>query len=79
MDALQLLTFDMIGWSTGGAVCLQFAANYPDYCQRLIVLASASTRGYPFDTDLGTGNPASYAIVGRILCFSQWTIFYILV
>ncbi|MFF6014589.1 intracellular short-chain-length polyhydroxyalkanoate depolymerase [Lysinibacillus fusiformis] len=60
VDALQLLTFDMIGWSTGGAVCLQFAANYPDYCQRLILLASASTRGYPFYTDLGTGNPASF-------------------
>ncbi|MED3798159.1 alpha/beta hydrolase [Lysinibacillus capsici] len=60
VDALQLQSFDMIGWSTGGAVCMQFVANYPGHCQRLILLASASTRGYPFYTDLGTGNPASF-------------------
>ncbi|MFJ7980048.1 alpha/beta fold hydrolase [Lysinibacillus xylanilyticus] len=56
VDAIQLKQFDMIGWSTGGAVCMQFVAQYPGYCQQLILLASASTRGYPFYTDLGTGN-----------------------
>ncbi|MEK4170877.1 alpha/beta hydrolase [Lysinibacillus sp. FSL L8-0312] len=60
VDAMQLQSFDMIGWSTGGAVCMQFAANYPGYCQQLILLASASTRGYPFYTDLGTGDPACF-------------------
>ncbi|KOS68507.1 3-oxoadipate enol-lactonase [Lysinibacillus contaminans] len=59
VDELQLTHFDMIGWSTGGAVCMQFVANYPGYCQRLLLLASASTRGYPFYTNLGTGNQAS--------------------
>lgn len=60
VDAISLKHFDMIGWSTGGAVCMQFVANYPGYCQRLILLASASTRGYPFYSDLGTGNHASF-------------------
>lgn len=59
VDALQLKRFDLIGWSTGGAVSMQFVANYQGYCQRLILLASASTRGYPFYTDLGTGNQTS--------------------
>ncbi|WP_107950520.1 alpha/beta fold hydrolase [Lysinibacillus parviboronicapiens] len=59
VDAIQLKHFSMIGWSTGGAVCMQFVANYPGYCQRLILLASASTRGYPFYSDLGTGNQAA--------------------
>jgi len=59
VDAIQLKQFDMIGWSTGGAVSMQFVANYPGYCQRLILLASASTRGYPFYTDLGTSNQGS--------------------
>ncbi len=59
VDAIQLQQFDMIGWSTGGAVCMQFVAQYPGYCQQLILLASASTRGYPFHTDLGTGNQAA--------------------
>lgn len=59
VDVIQLKQFDMIGWSTGGAVCMQFVAQYPGYCQQLILLASASTRGYPFYTDLGTGNQAA--------------------
>ncbi|WP_231505556.1 intracellular short-chain-length polyhydroxyalkanoate depolymerase [Bacillus sp. EB01] len=48
VDALALKDFAMIGWSTGGAVCMQFTADYPGYCDKLILLESASTRGYPF-------------------------------
>jgi len=59
VDAIELQQFDMIGWSTGGAVCMQFVANYPGYCQQLILLATASTRGYPFYTDSGTGHQTS--------------------
>ncbi|MFJ7737474.1 alpha/beta fold hydrolase [Lysinibacillus sp. NPDC097287] len=59
VDAIKLTQFDLIGWSTGGAVGMQFVANYPGYCRRLVLLASASTRGYPFYTDLGTGNQES--------------------
>src|SRR5699024_7876612 len=36
-----------IGWSTGGAGGMQFVADYPGYCTELVLLASASTRGYP--------------------------------
>ncbi len=52
VDTLELDSFSMIGWSMGGAVAQQFCADYPGYCQRLVLLASASTRGYPF---YGTG------------------------
>ncbi|MHA6261100.1 intracellular short-chain-length polyhydroxyalkanoate depolymerase [Sporosarcina sp. CAU 1771] len=48
VDALDLKDFNLIGWSTGGAVCLQFEVDYPGLCQKLVLLASASTRGYPF-------------------------------
>lgn len=48
VDELSLKKFDLIGWSTGGAVCMQFVADYPGYCEKLVLLASASTRGYPF-------------------------------
>ncbi len=52
VDEMGLNDFAMIGWSTGGAVAMEFCADYPDYCKRLILLSSASTRGYPFfDTD----------------------------
>ncbi|SDM79312.1 alpha/beta fold hydrolase [Bacillus sp. OK048] len=49
VDELGLKDFAMIGWSTGGAVAMQFTADYPGYCNKLILLASESTRGYPFE------------------------------
>lgn len=49
VDEIGLKDFAMVGWSTGGAVAMQFAADYPGYCNKLILLASESTRGYPFD------------------------------
>lgn len=48
VDAIGLKDFALMGWSTGGAVGMQFIADNPGYCNRLILLASASTRGYPF-------------------------------
>lgn len=47
-EEIGLKDFSIIGWSTGGAVALQFAADYPGCCHKLVLLASASTRGYPF-------------------------------
>jgi pimeloyl-ACP methyl ester carboxylesterase len=56
-DELQLKNFSLIGWSTGGAVCMQFVADYPGYCEKLVLLASASTRGYPFYGTNALGQP----------------------
>jgi pimeloyl-ACP methyl ester carboxylesterase len=48
VDALKLQAFSMIGWSTGGGVVMEFAAAYPEFVEKLILLCSFSTRGYPF-------------------------------
>lgn len=48
VDALALEDFALVGWSTGGMVCMQYCALYPDDCTKLVLLASGSTRGYPF-------------------------------
>lgn len=48
VEEIGLNDFSVAGWSTGGAVAMQFVADYPDQCQRLVLLASASTRGYPY-------------------------------
>ena len=48
VDAIGLKDFALIGLVYGGAVGMQFAADYPGYCQKLVLLASASTRGYPY-------------------------------
>lgn len=47
VDELGLSKFDLMGWSTGGGVCMIFAANYPRYVDKLILLESVGTRGYP--------------------------------
>jgi pimeloyl-ACP methyl ester carboxylesterase len=47
VDALGLQKFSLVGWSMGGGVSMQFAADYPDYVEKLVLLASLSTRGYP--------------------------------
>lgn len=36
---------------------MQFVADYPGYCQKLVLLASASTRGYPYYASKEDGTP----------------------
>ncbi|WLR53916.1 alpha/beta hydrolase [Mesobacillus subterraneus] len=59
VDEIGLKDFALVGWSTGGAVGMQFAADYPGYCEKLVLLASASTRGYPFFGTSEEGLPDS--------------------
>jgi pimeloyl-ACP methyl ester carboxylesterase len=49
VDEIGLKDFAVVGWSTGGAVAMQFAADFQGYCNKIILLESESTRGYPFD------------------------------
>lgn len=52
VNELGLSGFTIVGWSTGGAVAMQFVSDHPGYAEKLILLASASTRGYPmYETD----------------------------
>lgn len=57
IEALNLEKFDMVGWSTGGAVAMQYVADHPGKCEKLVLLASASTRGYPFFGTKQDGSP----------------------
>ncbi|GEN34455.1 intracellular short-chain-length polyhydroxyalkanoate depolymerase [Aneurinibacillus danicus] len=42
-----LSSFVLMGWSTGGGVAMDFAADHPDKVEKLVLLASVGTRGYP--------------------------------
>lgn len=57
VDALGLRKFALMGWSMGGCVSMSFAANYPEYVDKLILLASGSTRGYPLYFTDENGRP----------------------
>lgn len=48
IEKVGLDAFAIVGWSLGGAVGMQFAADYPGRCTKLVLLASLSTRGYPY-------------------------------
>ncbi|TDL51096.1 alpha/beta hydrolase [Paenibacillus dendritiformis] len=52
---LGLDRFAVMGWSTGGGVAMELAADWPEAVTKLILLASVSTRGYPFHEDGGSG------------------------
>ncbi|EGG35555.1 intracellular short-chain-length polyhydroxyalkanoate depolymerase [Paenibacillus sp. HGF5] len=46
VEQLGLRHVMIMGWSNGGGIAMQFAADYPDRVRKLILLASISTRGY---------------------------------
>lgn len=66
--ALNLEKFDMVGWSTGGAVAMQYVADHPGKCEKLVLLASASTRGYPF---FGTNEDGSPNLERRLVSLAD--------
>ncbi|MBD0378986.1 intracellular short-chain-length polyhydroxyalkanoate depolymerase [Paenibacillus sedimenti] len=47
-DDVGLSEFSILGWSTGGGAALQLASMIPDRVRSVILMASMSTRGYPF-------------------------------
>ncbi len=47
VDELQLNDFDLLGWSTGGAICMMFSATYGYLVNRLFLMGSVGIKGYP--------------------------------
>jgi pimeloyl-ACP methyl ester carboxylesterase len=47
VDALGLKGLTAAGWSAGGAVAMQFAADNEGYADKLILVESASIKGFP--------------------------------
>lgn len=57
VDKLALKDFTLVGWSTGGCVSLQFEADHPGLCKKIVLVASGSTRGYPMYETKPDGTP----------------------
>jgi pimeloyl-ACP methyl ester carboxylesterase len=47
MEEMNIGKAAVVGWSLGGGVALKFAAKYPDKIEQLILINSASYKGYP--------------------------------
>lgn len=63
VDEIGIKKFSLIGWSTGGGVCMVFAADYPEHVEKLVLLESVGTHGYPIFKKDVTGKP----IIGEFL------------
>lgn len=57
VDTLKIPTVSVVGWSMGGGISMQFAADYPEYVEKLVLLSSMSTRGYPLYKVNSFGQP----------------------
>lgn len=47
IEALDLKGFSLLGWSTGGGVVLEIAANMPQRVKQVLLLDSVGIKGYP--------------------------------
>jgi len=63
VDALGISKFSVAGWSTGGGVAMQLAADYPKLIEKLILIESVDVKGYPMLQKGEKGEP----IVGEFL------------
>jgi pimeloyl-ACP methyl ester carboxylesterase len=63
VDTIGLEKFSMAGWSTGGGVAMQFAADYPELVEKLILIESVGIKGYPIFKKDEKGQP----IPGQLL------------
>lgn len=56
-ESLGLKHAAVAGWSTGGAVAMQFAADHPEYVRKLILMESVGVKGYPMWKSDERGQP----------------------
>lgn len=57
IDAVGIDEFMLVGWSTGGGVAMEIAADWPARVQKLILLDSAPLTGYPIYKKDENGQP----------------------
>ncbi|BCR36009.1 intracellular short-chain-length polyhydroxyalkanoate depolymerase [Mariniplasma anaerobium] len=57
MEAKDIKSADVIGWSLGGGVALEFAAHYPLMVEHLVLINSTTHRGYPIFKKDALGKP----------------------
>src|SRR5690606_28658112 len=65
IDALGLERYSVMGWSMGGGVAMHLAADRPEQVEKLVLLASVSTRGYPFYGTDEKGQPTGRRLSTR--------------
>lgn len=57
VDAMGIEEFTVVGWSTGGGVALEMAADWPKRVKKVLLLDSVPLTGYPIFKKDATGQP----------------------
>lgn len=57
VDILGLNKFSLAGWSTGGGIIMQFAADHQEYVEKLVLIESVGIKGYPMFIKDENGQP----------------------
>ena len=47
MDALEITSAVIVGWSLGGGVAMEFGAHHPEKTEKLVLIDSTTHMGYP--------------------------------
>ncbi|MCD4827219.1 MAG: alpha/beta hydrolase [Acholeplasmataceae bacterium] len=62
MQAKDIKKADVVGWSLGGGVALEYAAHYPEAVEHLVLINSTTHRGYPIFKKDAEGKP----LIGQV-------------
>ena len=54
LDALEVESAYVVGWSLGGGVAMELAAHYPDKVRKLFIIEGVGCKGYPLFKDDGS-------------------------
>lgn len=57
VEKLRLKDLELVGWSTGGGIAMQFACDNPDLTKRVVLLESVGITGYPIFKKDASGQP----------------------
>lgn len=57
VDIIGLKKFSLAGWSTGGGIIMQFAADHQEYVEKLVLIESVGIKGYPMFVKDENGQP----------------------
>jgi len=57
LDILKIKEYDLVGWSTGGAISMKIASKRQKQVKKLVLIESCSYRGYPIYKKNIDGSP----------------------
>ena len=57
LDEKKINKINLLGWSLGGGVAMEFAAKYPQMVDKLILVSSTTHKGYPIFKKNREGKP----------------------